>query len=82
MGDTVPPFFMKKKVKKMLEWFYQETDRGNQNISECQNIYDLVERLQYRLEDIENEHMMILREIGELRGKLDTAKGTNIPNED
>ena len=82
MGDTVPPFFMKKKVKKMLEWFYQETDRGDQNISECQNIYDLVERLQYRLEDMENEHMMILREIGELRGKLDTAMGTNIPNED
>ena len=82
MGDTVPPFFMKKKVKKMLEWFYQETDRGDQNISECQNIYDLVERLQYRLEDMENEHMMILREIGELRGKLDTAMGTNIPNEE
>ena len=82
MGDTVPPFFMKKKVKKMLEWFYQETDRGDQNISEWQNIYDLVERLQYRLEDMENEHMMILREIGELRGKLDTAMETNIPNEE
>ena len=82
MGDTVPPFFMKKKVKKMLDWFYQESDRGEQNISECQTIYELVERLQYRLEDMENEHMMILREIGELRGKLDTAMGTNISNED
>ena len=81
MGDTVPPFFMKKKVKKMLEWFYQETDRGDQNISECQNIYDLVERLQYRLEDMENEHMMILREIGELRGKLDTTTSTDISDE-
>ena len=81
MGDTVPPFFMKKKVKKMLEWFYQETDRGDQNISECQNIYDLVERLQYRLEDMENEHMMILREIGELRGKLDTTMSTDTSDE-
>ena len=82
MGNYCSPFFMKKKVKKMLDWFYQESDRGEQNISECQSIYELVERLQYRIEGLENEHMMILREIGELRGKLDTAMGTNIPNED
>ena len=81
MGDTVPPFFMKKKVKKMLEWFYQETDRGDQNISECQNIYDLVERLQYRLEDMENEHMQLTREISRLNGRLDML-AENLPNED
>ena len=57
---------MKKKVQKMLEWFYQETDRGEQNISECQNIYELVEKLQYRLEDMENEHMQMLRRIDAL----------------
>ena len=57
---------MKKKVQKMLEWFYQETDRGEQNISECQNIYELVEKLQYRLEDMENEHMQMLRRIDTL----------------
>ena len=57
---------MKKKVQKMLEWFYQETDRGEQNISECQNIYELVEKLQYRLEDMENEHMQLLRRIDAL----------------
>ena len=57
---------MKKKVQKMLEWFYQETDRGEQNISECQNIYELVEKLQYRLEDMENEHMQMLRRINAL----------------
>jgi len=81
MGDTVPPFFMKKKVKKMLDWFYQDTDRGEQNISECQNIYELVEKLQYRLEDLENEHMLVLREIGELRSKLDTTTSTDIVDE-
>ena len=57
---------MKKKVQKMLEWFYQETDRGEKNISECKNIYELVERLQYRLEDMENEHMQMLRRINAL----------------
>ena len=72
---------MKKKVKKMLDWFYQESDRGEQNISECQTIYDLVERLQYRLEDMENEHMQLTREISRLNGRLDML-AENLPNED
>ena len=72
---------MKKKVQKMLEWFYQETDRGEQNISECKTIYDLVERLQYRLEDMENEHMQLTREISRLNGRLDML-AENLPNED
>ena len=57
---------MKKKVQKMLEWFYQDSDRGVQNISECRSLYDLVEKLQYRLEDMENEHMQMLRRIDAL----------------
>ena len=61
---------MKKKVQKMLEWFYQESDRGEQNISECKNLYDLVERLQYRLEDMENEHMLLSRKYDDLEQKL------------
>ena len=65
---------MKKKLKKMLEWFYEDTDRGEQNISECQNIYDLVEKLQYRLEDLENEHMLLLGEIRQLKGNDDNTE--------
>jgi hypothetical protein len=65
---------VKKKVQKMLEWFYQDSDRGEQNISEYKNLYDLVERLQYRLEDMENEHMQLTREISKLQGRLDTLK--------
>ena len=61
---------MKKKVQKMLEWFYQETDRGEQNISECKNLYELVERIQYRLEDLENEHMLLIRKYESLEKKL------------
>jgi len=61
---------VKKKVQKMLEWFYQESDRGEQNISECKNLYDLVERLQYRLEDMENEHMLLSRKYDDLEQKL------------
>jgi len=61
---------VKKKVQKMLEWFYQESDRGEQNISECKNLYELVERLQYRLEDMENEHMQLIRKYESLEKKL------------
>ena len=61
---------MKKKVQKMLEWFYQESDRGEQNISECKNLYELVEKLQYRLEDMENEHMQLSRKYDVLEQKL------------
>ena len=60
---------MKKKVQKMLEWFYQDSDRGEQNIVECKNVYDLVERLQYRLEDLENEHMQLLRRLDSLENQ-------------
>ena len=64
---------MKKKVQKMLEWFYQDSDRGEQNIAECKNLYELVEKLQYRLEDLENEHMLILKQLGRLQSQCEEA---------
>ena len=70
---------MKKKVQKMLEWFYQESDRGEKNISECKNLYDLVERLQYRLEDMENEHMQLIRRYATLEQKVDDLVN-NLPD--
>ena len=51
----------------MLEWFYQETDRGEKNIVECKDIYSLVEKLQYRVEDLENEHMMLLKQLAKIQ---------------
>lgn len=54
---------MKKKFKKLIKWFYLETDRGEENISNCSSLYELVEKLQYRVEDLENEHMLLLREM-------------------
>jgi predicted nuclease with TOPRIM domain len=63
---------MKKKVQKMLEWFYHESDRGEQNIAECKNLYELVEKLQYRLEDLENEHMMLLKQLARIQSKMES----------
>ena len=54
---------MKKKVRKMLKWFYDDSDRGDQNIAEVKDIYTLVEKLQYRIEDLENEHMILLKAV-------------------
>ena len=60
---------MKKQTKKFLDWFF-ETDRGEENVANCANLYELVEKLQYRLEDLENEHMLLIRQIGNLDSKL------------
>ena len=35
------------------------------------NLYELVERLQYRLEDMESEHMNVMCKMGKLEAKLD-----------
>ena len=56
---------MKKKVKnfkRLLKWFFTNTDNSVKNMEEYGSLYALVERLQYRLEDLENEHMLLLRD--------------------
>tara|TARA_E500000331_G_scaffold65736_1_gene60378 strand:- start:1741 stop:1944 length:204 start_codon:yes stop_codon:yes gene_type:complete len=65
---------VKKKVSKMLEWFYDNSDRGEKNITECKSIYDIVEKLQWRLESLENEHMLLLAEINKLRSESSDTK--------
>ena len=60
---------MKKRTKRFLDWFF-ETDRGEENIANCANLYELVEKLQYRLEDLENEHMLLIREFGKLDSRV------------
>ena len=60
---------MKKRTKRFLDWFF-ETDRGEENTANCANLYELVEKLQYRLEDLENEHMLLIREFGKLDSRL------------
>tara|TARA_B100002019_G_scaffold76483_1_gene66044 strand:- start:211 stop:426 length:216 start_codon:yes stop_codon:yes gene_type:complete len=61
---------MKKRTKRFLDWFF-ETDRGEENIANCANLYELVEKLQFRLEDMENEHMQVLCKVAKLQARLD-----------
>ena len=57
---------MKKRTKKLLDWFF-ETDLGEENVANCVNLYELVEKLQWRIESLENEHMLLLTEINKLK---------------
>ena len=63
---------MKKKTKRLLDWFF-ETDRGEDNIATCSNLYELVEKLQYRLEDLENEHMMLLKQFARIQSQMESV---------
>tara|TARA_B100001564_G_scaffold265149_1_gene226699 strand:- start:221 stop:430 length:210 start_codon:yes stop_codon:yes gene_type:complete len=60
---------MKKRTKRLLDWFF-ETDLGEENVANCANLYELVERLQYRLEGLENEHMLLNRKYDDLETKV------------
>ena len=60
---------MKKRTKRLLDWFF-ETDLGEENVANCANLYELVERLQYRLEGLENEHMILHRKYDDLETKV------------
>ena len=51
---------MKKKIKK-----------SEQKIADCANIYDMIEILQSRIEEIETEHMQLIRKMGELNSRVD-----------
>lgn len=65
---------MKKKAKELLHWFFDNTDRGKENISTCQNLYELVERLQFRLEGLENEHMQMMSRYAKIENEIELLK--------
>lgn len=60
---------MKKKAKKLLHWFFDKTDKGEENLNEYANLYELIEKLQWRVEDLENEHMQLLKKMNALENK-------------
>ena len=61
---------MKKRTKKLLDWFF-ETDLGEENVANCVHLYELVEKLQWRIESLENEHIQLVRKFGKLEAKFD-----------
>tara|TARA_B100000902_G_scaffold393085_1_gene446694 strand:- start:1499 stop:1675 length:177 start_codon:yes stop_codon:yes gene_type:complete len=51
---------MKKKMKK-----------SEQKTADCDNLYDMIELLHSRIEEIESEHMQLIRKMGELNSRVD-----------
>ena len=60
---------MKRKLKKAIKKFFEPTDK--QESFNYDNLFDLVERLQYRIEDMENEHMQLIVRFAHLESKFD-----------
>lgn len=61
---------MKKKAKKFFKWFFTKNDRPEKNLKEYKNLYELIERLQYKIESIEYEQMLVLKEINKFKSMV------------
>jgi hypothetical protein len=66
---------MKKKVKKLLKWFYENNDRGYVIPKELEvtyeNLYDLIEELQDRLQIMEKQHIELVSHVARIESQLD-----------
>ena len=69
-----------KEFKKFLKWFFSNTDNTEENMREYGTLYALVERLQYRVEDLENEHMLMMKDMRKVMNALEER--INILNEE
>ena len=69
-----------KELKKFLKWFFTNTDNREENMKEYGTLYALVERLQYRVEDLENEHMLMIKDMRKVMDALEER--INILNEE
>ena len=69
-----------KEFKKFIKWFFSNTDNTEENMREYGTLYALVERLQYRVEDLENEHMLMMKDMRKIMDALEER--INILNEE
>ena len=60
-----------KKLKKFIKWFFSNTDNTKQNMEKSGTLYALVEKLQYRVEDLENEQMLMMRDMRKVMNSLE-----------
>ncbi len=45
--------------------------KSEQKTADCDNLYDMIELLHSRIEEIENEHTQLIRKMGELNSRVD-----------
>jgi hypothetical protein len=63
---------MKKKLKRTIKEFFKPSEKLNH-----ESLYEMIENLQYRISDMESEHMIMMCELR----KLYTLVGKEHTNE-
>jgi hypothetical protein len=63
---------MKKKLKRAVKEFFKPSEKPDH-----ENLYEMIENLQYRISDMESEHMIMMCELR----KLYTLVGKEHTNE-
>ena len=49
----------------------KKKDLIKSNAADCTNLYDKIEKLQYKIEALENEHIILLRDLQRIQNSLD-----------
>ena len=63
---------MKKKIKKAVKAFFKPTMKH-----ECASLQDQIDSLQSRFNDLENDHLYIMREMQELYNLIGRLESNN-----
>jgi|DEB0MinimDraft_6_1074348.scaffolds.fasta_scaffold02186_7 hypothetical protein len=63
---------MKKKLKRAIKEFFKPSEKPDH-----ESLYEMIENLQYRISDMESEHIIMMRELQ----KIYTLIGKEYPNE-
>ena len=60
-----------KKIKKYLKWFFEKTDGNGEILQENASLYKIIMDLQCRVEELEFENTILMKDIREVANSLD-----------
>ena len=69
-----------KKMKRYLKWFFEKTDNNSEILRENASLYKMIEELRSRVEELEYENTILMKDIRQVANSLDER--INILTED
>tara|TARA_B100000925_G_scaffold143523_1_gene107496 strand:- start:83 stop:316 length:234 start_codon:yes stop_codon:yes gene_type:complete len=69
-----------KKIKRYLKWFFEKTDNNSEILRENASLYKMIEELRSRVEELEYENTILMKDIRQVANSLDER--INILTED
>jgi len=69
-----------KKIKRYLKWFFEKTDGNSEILRENVSLYKMIEELRSRVEELEYENTILMKDIRQVANSLDER--INILTED